>query len=79
MQTGPVREKRVRDAFTMWLDSLVIVGNFSFNVYNRFDTDTPHLGLKRYDVSGDGFLDISELRNAMGKMFLFNQDCLQTG
>ncbi|CAE7347627.1 CPK24 [Symbiodinium pilosum] len=42
--TGPVREKRVRDAFTM------------------------------YDVSGDGFLDISELRNAMGKMFLFNQE-----
>ena len=28
----------------------------------------------RYDVSGDGFLDISELRNAMGHMFLFNQE-----
>ncbi|CAE7599558.1 unnamed protein product [Symbiodinium natans] len=42
--TGPVREKRVKDAFTL------------------------------YDVSGDGFLDISELRNAMGHMFLFNQD-----
>eukprot|EP00439_Symbiodinium_sp_Y106_P080195 s82_g18.t4 len=42
--TGPVREKKVKDAFNL------------------------------YDVSGDGFLDISELRNAMGKMFLFNQD-----
>lgn len=42
--TGPVREKRVKDAFNL------------------------------YDVSGDGFLDISELRNAMGKMFLFNQE-----
>ncbi|CAJ1350492.1 unnamed protein product [Effrenium voratum] len=27
-----------------------------------------------YDISHDGLLDISELRNAMGKMFLFNQE-----
>lgn len=27
-----------------------------------------------YDVSGDGFLDMEEMRNAMSKMFLFNQE-----
>ncbi|CAK9015487.1 unnamed protein product [Durusdinium trenchii] len=42
--TGPMREKRVKEAFDM------------------------------YDLSGDGFLDMEEMRNAMGKMFLFNQE-----
>jgi len=28
----------------------------------------------KYDISGDGFLDMEEMRNAMSKMFLFNQE-----
>lgn len=27
----------------------------------------------RYDVSGAGYLDVDEMRQALGKMFLFNQ------